>query len=403
MDFRIGYRRPLRTVWLLRKKRQRIGYCIAAAVAAAAAVTATAWQSAPAPAVNAAAAKPVFKFAAADVTPAASASRRVYPYSIVPGGVANREDLQRQVSTDQVVARHYASFDIGKAHAVTVAKPRAVHVSYRKGDKVYWTAGTVMLAAGETVLSDGASEIRGRCGNRISDRAMLPVAMNEPTEQELDAAVTVAMDPDDAGGLQNASFSLDDALPAGSATSFQRFAGLAQSDTPPASPYTRATMPAMPAFSNGVTEGSGMQGTRFLTVSSGPTDAVAPATEGAATVTPDSTTATPAAVVDPATPVSSSASAPAQPATGVAATTPATPATPATTGNASTPATAADTATGTPAAAAPVASTPAAPAVPAKTPLPQGDIPEPATLWLSGVAFAGMLLARRRKGRTPAA
>jgi hypothetical protein len=137
---------------------------------------------------------------AATVTTAASAGtaapaaaeagpRRVYPYSIVAGGVAERAELARIIQTDKVVASHYASFEVAKAHPVTVAKARAAYVSYRKGDDVYWTAKKVMLAEGETLLSDGKSEIRGRCGNRISEVAMLPVEAAAPSEEELDAAV----------------------------------------------------------------------------------------------------------------------------------------------------------------------------------------------------------------------
>jgi len=121
-------------------------------------------------------------------------TRRIYPYSIVPGGVGDRTELARIVQADKVVAAHYASFEVDKAHPVTVAKPRFVHVSYRKGDQVYWTAQKVQLAEGETLLSDGHNEIRGRCGNRISETAMLPVEAAAPGEEELDAAVEEAPD-----------------------------------------------------------------------------------------------------------------------------------------------------------------------------------------------------------------
>jgi hypothetical protein len=126
MDFRIGYRRRLRTVSLLRKKRLRVRICIGAAMAIAATASAMTWDGAP-PAVTvaAAAAPPALVLANAKAVQAASA-RPVYPYSIVPGGVATRDDVQQRVDTDPVVAKHYASFDVRKAHAVVNAKPRAV-------------------------------------------------------------------------------------------------------------------------------------------------------------------------------------------------------------------------------------------------------------------------------------
>lgn len=372
MDFRIGYRRRLRTVSLLRKKRLRVRICIGAAMAIAATASAMTWDGAR-PAVNVvAAAAPAALVPGNAKAVQAAPARPVYPYSIVPGGVATRDDVQQRVDTDPVVAKHYASFDVKKAHAVVNAKPRAVHVSYRKGDKVYWTSKTVMLAAGETLLSDGSSQIRGRCGNRISDKAMLPVAMNEPTEEELDAASASADDPD-GGSLQNASFALDDAAPSGSATRFQQLASTGQSDAPPATPYTRTSMPDMPAWSNGISRAMGMQPSSFLTVSSGPTDALAPTTEASETVTAPLATApaasTPAQTVA-STPVNVSVP------SNVSGSTPSTP--------------------GTPSAAGPSASNPVTPALPVKT-LPAGEIPEPATLWLSGAAFAAMLLAGRRK------
>ena len=128
------------------------------------------------------------------------ATRRVYPYSVVPGGVASQAELVRIVRSDKVVATHYASFNLSRAHAVTVAKPRAVHVSYRKGDKVYWTAKKVTLREGEVLLSDGKNEMRTRCANRVSDVAQFPVEAHEPSAALLDTA-----DDIEDGSLQNAS------------------------------------------------------------------------------------------------------------------------------------------------------------------------------------------------------
>lgn len=374
MDFRIGYRRRLRTVSLLRKKRLRVRICIGAAIAIAATASAMTWDGTP-PAMNvvAAAAPAALVLAKAKAVQAAPA-RPVYPYSIVPGGVATRDDVQQRVDTDPVVAKHYASFDVRRAHAVVNARPRAVHVSYRKGDKVYWTSKTVMLAAGETLLSDGSNEIRGRCGNRISDKAMLPVAMNEPTEEELDTA-SASADDADGGSLQNASFALDDAAPFGNAARFQQLASLSHGDAPPATPYTRASMPDMPAWSNGISRAMGMQPSSFLTVSSGPTDALAPTTGASVTVTgPAPASSAPV----PGTPIQTVASTPVNVSvpSDVSSSTPDTP--------------------GIPSAPEPSASNPVTPALPVKT-LPAGEIPEPATLWLSGAAFAAMLLVGRRK------
>lgn len=121
-------------------------------------------------------------------TPVRSA-RMVYPHSVVAGGVHSRNELLTAIRSDRVVAAHYANINTDAAHTVRVDAPRAVHVSYRIGDKVYWTAKKVMLAKGETLLTDGVNEMRARCGNRISDQPQLPVSAEEPSVELLDAAM----------------------------------------------------------------------------------------------------------------------------------------------------------------------------------------------------------------------
>ena len=107
-------------------------------------------------------------------------ARRVYRYSVVPGGAADRAELERILRSDKVVAAHYAGFDAPRARAVTVTVPRAVYVSYRKGDKIYWTSRKLMLQTGETLLTDGRNEMRARCANRISDVPRFPVETHPP-------------------------------------------------------------------------------------------------------------------------------------------------------------------------------------------------------------------------------
>lgn len=149
--------------------------------------------------------------ASAPVAPVATATaRRIYKYSVIPGGVYGRDELLRVLKTDQVVAAHYASFNANVASEVTVTKPRAVYVSYRKGDKIYWTSKKVMLVEGETLLSDGQSEIRARCGNRISDVPQFPVELKGPTVEELDSSVEVAQDSTERPELYAVQFSMDD-------------------------------------------------------------------------------------------------------------------------------------------------------------------------------------------------
>jgi hypothetical protein len=120
----------------------------------------------------------------------------VYRYSVVPGGAFDRAELAHVVRTDKVVAAHYADFDVERARPVPVSAPRAVYVSYRKGDKIYWTSKKVTLQAGETLLTDGLNEMRARCANRISDLPRFPVEQNAPDPGTLDLLVNEEPEPD---------------------------------------------------------------------------------------------------------------------------------------------------------------------------------------------------------------
>ena len=111
-----------------------------------------------------------------------------YPYSVVPGGVQSREALVAAVA-DPVVAAHYARVDIAHVRVTTVPAPRRAYVSYRIGDRVFWTKHTVALRPGERILTDGANEIRGRCGNSISETPQAPTSPEEPELAEFDRAI----------------------------------------------------------------------------------------------------------------------------------------------------------------------------------------------------------------------
>lgn len=132
---------------------------------------------------------------------AETAPRLVYRYSVIPGGVASGAALARAMSSDPVVAAHYANFDVARARVVRLEAPQWKHVSYRVGDKVFWTSKKVMLAAGEAVITDGNITARTRCGNQVSDVPMAPVMMaNEPAPEVLDMMYASAEGIDDAGG-----------------------------------------------------------------------------------------------------------------------------------------------------------------------------------------------------------
>ena len=117
----------------------------------------------------------------------------VYPYSVVPGGVKDPDDLRYAALRDYVVRRHYAHFDYSHAHLVRASEAREVYLSYRVRDAVFWTRRKIRLHRGELLLTDGKITARARCGNQISDTAKPEVSNEEPDEDVLDQPV-VAVD-----------------------------------------------------------------------------------------------------------------------------------------------------------------------------------------------------------------
>lgn len=114
----------------------------------------------------------------------------VYPYSVVPGGIKDLDDLRYAALRDYVVRGHYAGFDYSHAQLVRVATPREVYLSYRIRDSVFWTRRRVRLHIGELLLTDGKITARARCGNQVSDTAKPQISKEEPQEDVLDVPVT---------------------------------------------------------------------------------------------------------------------------------------------------------------------------------------------------------------------
>jgi PEP-CTERM motif-containing protein len=119
---------------------------------------------------------------------ASAAPRRpTFNYSVIKGGAWDAQDLKRAVQQDPVVADHYRGVDIATMRPVTLASDRLAFVSYRVGDRVYWTKRKLRIRSGETILTNGQTEIRARCGNCISLEPLLPTADDEPDEAAFDA------------------------------------------------------------------------------------------------------------------------------------------------------------------------------------------------------------------------
>jgi hypothetical protein len=119
----------------------------------------------------------------------------VYPYSVVPGGVKDPDDLRRAALRDYVVRRHYTHFDYSHARLVRATEAREVYLSYRVRDTVFWTRRKIRLHLGELLLTDGKITARARCGNQISDAAKPEVSDEEPDEDVLDQPVAALESP----------------------------------------------------------------------------------------------------------------------------------------------------------------------------------------------------------------
>jgi hypothetical protein len=126
------------------------------------------------------------------VTASPKTQRPVYPYSVVPGGVASAKELQAAVRQDKVVAAHYSDFRTRSVQVIRLKKDRLAYVSYRVANRVYWTRKKVTLHAGETLLTDGTHLARTRCGNRVSELPAEPASPAEPAEKEMNNPVRPA-------------------------------------------------------------------------------------------------------------------------------------------------------------------------------------------------------------------
>lgn len=117
---------------------------------------------------------------------AATLPRKIYKYSVVPGGVYSAAELAAARRSDPVVAAHFADF--GKNTWLTTLKEDMyVYVSYRVGNQVLMTKKKHKVCKGEVVITDGTNYARTRCANRITKVFRPPaLAFDEPTPPQFD-------------------------------------------------------------------------------------------------------------------------------------------------------------------------------------------------------------------------
>jgi hypothetical protein len=121
--------------------------------------------------------------------------RAVYRYSVVPGGVRTPQDLQEASDHDSVVAAHYSGFNFRRARVIRVKQAKLVYVSYRIGGQVLWSKKRLSLQVGETLITDGRTVARGRCGNQISTIERPLTSPAEPSVEALDQLIAEPVAP----------------------------------------------------------------------------------------------------------------------------------------------------------------------------------------------------------------
>jgi hypothetical protein len=141
--------------------------------------------------------------------------RLVYPYSVIPGGVASADELREAAGHDPSVAEHYAGFDYSRARVVEVDRPRLVYLSYRRGGQIHWTSKQASLHPGEKLLTDGKITARTRCGNQVSVLPQANTVPDEPLVAELDRPDAVASGIEFPSNFNSQLLEVDPVMPIG--------------------------------------------------------------------------------------------------------------------------------------------------------------------------------------------
>jgi len=123
------------------------------------------------------------------------AARKIYPFSIIPGGVYDGKELEKSMQLDPSLAEHYRDVRTENLVAVRTQAPMHAYVSFRQNGQICWTSKEVTIPKGELVLTDGQQMIRSRCGNRILQwkAPRNAVHSDSMTEQTQDLAMDAPM------------------------------------------------------------------------------------------------------------------------------------------------------------------------------------------------------------------
>lgn len=93
---------------------------------------------------------------------------------------------------DPVVGEHYAGFDFRNARMIELPEAKLVYLSYRMGNRIFWTRHKVSLRKGERLITDGMITARTRCANQVSPVAVEAIAPNEPPLEAFEEPILMA-------------------------------------------------------------------------------------------------------------------------------------------------------------------------------------------------------------------
>ena len=111
---------------------------------------------------------------------------RIYPYSVVDGGVHSVQELRNAIWRDPVVAKHYSNFKLDMSKVIEASAGGDFHVSYRIGEEIFWTKKRLKVATGERLITDGTNFARTRCANLLSEVPPGKTSSDEPPPEIFD-------------------------------------------------------------------------------------------------------------------------------------------------------------------------------------------------------------------------
>lgn len=88
--------------------------------------------------------------------------------ALVPGGIATIEDMHAHVNADAVLQRVFSDFNWSAASCSYFPEDFVTFVSFRRGNRVLWSKGPILIKRGTSFCTDGHMTFLMRCGNLIS-------------------------------------------------------------------------------------------------------------------------------------------------------------------------------------------------------------------------------------------